>query len=157
MNSGEHLGRRERAEAVALHPHGAPAWQPGVFLDIAIGGAVGALARYLLTAAIPASPTGFPWGTFTVNVIGCFLMGLLTSYLLASRPRPFVRPFAVTGYLGGFTTFSHLIDGIHNLGDAGRWGLGVGYAVASVVIGWIAVVAGLMLGKHLPHHKDRTT
>ncbi|MFC4112194.1 fluoride efflux transporter FluC [Nonomuraea zeae] len=151
MENADHLGRRERAEAAALHPHGPPKWQPGVFLDIAVGGAVGALARYLLTEAIPASPVGFPWGTFTVNMLGCLLMGLLTAYLLTARPRPFVRPFAVTGYLGGFTTFSHLIDGIYQLGGAGRWGLGVGYALASVVIGWIAVAVGLMAGRRIPH------
>ncbi|TYB42978.1 fluoride efflux transporter FluC [Actinomadura chibensis] len=153
-----HLHRRERAEAAALRPHKArpspPALTPRVVAEVAGGGAAGAVARYLLTKAIPASATGFPWNTFTVNILGCLAMGLLTTYLLGGRPHPLARPFAVTGYLGGFTTFSHLIDGIYTLGDHGRPGLGIGYAAASVVVGWLAVAAGLVLGRRIPHRSE---
>ncbi|TDB84867.1 CrcB family protein [Actinomadura sp. KC216] len=153
-----HLHRRERAEAAALHPHEGrpppPALKPRVLAEIAAGGAIGAVARYLLSEAIPASKTGFAWNTFTVNILGCLAMGLLTSYLLSGRPHPLARPFAVTGYLGGFTTFSHLIDGVYSIGDAGDPALAIGYAAASVVVGWIAVAVGLALGHKIPHHPD---
>ncbi|OLT30815.1 hypothetical protein BJF79_09345 [Actinomadura sp. CNU-125] len=115
-----------------------------------MGGALGALARYLLGEAIPTEKTGFPWNTFTVNMLGCLAMGVLTSYLLRGRPHPWARPLAVTGYLGGFTTFSHLIDDIHNLTQSGHTPLGIGYAVASVLLGWAAIAVGLVLGRRIP-------
>ncbi|TYK46086.1 fluoride efflux transporter FluC [Actinomadura decatromicini] len=154
-----HFYRRERAEAAALRSRRAkpapPALAPRVLVEVAGGGAVGAVARYLLTKAIPASASGIPWNTFTVNILGCLAMGLLTTYLLTGGPHPLARPFAVTGYLGGFTTFSHLIDGVYTLGDHGRPGLGIGYAAMSVVAGWIAVAVGLVLGRRIPHrHPD---
>ncbi|TDC84622.1 CrcB family protein [Actinomadura sp. 7K507] len=150
------LHNRERAEARVLHPHKgrppAPGVKPRVIAEIAVGGALGALARYGLGQAIPTSTLGFPWDTFTINMLGCLAMGILTSYLLSGRPHPWARPLAVTGYLGGFTTFSHLIDDIFTLGDGGKVGLGIGYAVASVVLGWVAIAVGLVLGRKIPHH-----
>ncbi|TDB99346.1 CrcB family protein [Actinomadura sp. 7K534] len=122
-----------------------------------MGGALGALARHGLTQAIPTSATGFPWDTFTVNMLGCLAMGVLTSYLLGGRPHPWLRPVAVTGYLGGFTTFSHLIDGVYTLGDRGEPGLSIGYPVASVVLGWVAIAVGLILGRRIPRHGSPET
>jgi CrcB protein len=84
-------------------------------------------------------------------------MGVLTAYLLGGRPHPLARPLAVTGYLGGFTTFSHVIDGIYALGDAGKPGLGIGQAVAVVVVGWVAIAVGLELGRKIPRHSQRGT
>ncbi|GAB2844109.1 CrcB family protein [Actinocorallia aurea] len=154
--AGEHLGRRERAEASALDRTGAsPPLHPGAImtavLDVALGGALGALARWLITAAMPGAQRGFPWGTLTVNLLGCLLMGFLTAYLIKGRSPAFARPLLVTGYLGGFTTFSHLVDGIAALGRDPGWGSGVGYAFASVVGGWIAIVLGLWAGHRTPH------
>ena len=119
--------------------------------------AIGAFARYLLDEALPGSKTGFAWNTFVVNLLGCLAMGVLTTYLLRGRPRLLTRPFAVTGYMGGFTTFSHLIDDVYNLGDAGRPALGIAYAVASVVLGWLAVAVGLVLGRRIPRRDPGDT
>lgn len=153
------LRHRENAEAAALHPHAGkpppPGLKPRVIAEIAMGGALGALVRYLLGKAIPTESTGFPWNTFTINILGCLAMGVLTSYLLGGRPHKYVRPFAVTGYLGGFTTFSHLIDDVHSLEQVGETGLGIGYAVASVLVGWAAIAAGLVLGRRIPRHRGR--
>ncbi len=162
-NSGrakEYPFHRERAEASVLDRHKEgpprhPGMQSRAFLDIAIGGAIGALLRYLITEAMPGAQGGFPWGTLLVNVLGCLFMGTLTTYLLKGRPHPVARPLLVTGYLGGFTTFSHLIDGIEALARAGSWGLSVTYAVVSVVAGLIAVVVGLWLGGLIPRPADR--
>ncbi|MET9064221.1 fluoride efflux transporter FluC [Streptosporangium sandarakinum] len=153
------LLHRERAEASVLDRRGEgpprhPGVRPGALLDIAVGGAIGALLRHLITEAMPGGQGGFPWGTLLVNILGCLFMGALTTYLLRGRPHAFARPLLVTGYLGGFTTFSHLIDGVHALGRAGGWDLGVTYAVVSVVGGWIAIVAGLWLGGLVPHRAD---
>ncbi|ROO85527.1 camphor resistance protein CrcB [Actinocorallia herbida] len=156
--AGEHLGRRQRAEASALDRTGSPMVRrlgaPGAaLLDVAIGGAIGALARWLITEAMPGAQEGFPWGTLLVNLLGCLFMGVLTSYLLKGSPHAFVRPLLVTGYLGGFTTFSHLIDGIHALDRTTGWELGLGYAAASVLGGWIAIVVGLWAGARVPHRR----
>ncbi len=69
---------------------------------VAAGGALGALARYGLGVAWPHDPTGFSWPTWTINVTGCFLIGVL--YTLSAAPR--TRAFLGTGLLGGWTTFS---------------------------------------------------
>ncbi|MFI0372623.1 CrcB family protein [Actinomadura sp. 1N219] len=108
------LQRGERAEAAALHPHRGkpppPGLKPRVIAEIAMGGALGALSRYGLGEAIPTAKTGFAWNTFTINMLACLVMGVLTTYLLSGPPHRFIRPFAVTGYLGGFSTFSHLLQ-----------------------------------------------
>ncbi|WP_329086914.1 CrcB family protein [Actinomadura citrea] len=150
------LLRREAAEASVLDRHRKgpprhPGIRPRALLDVAIGGAVGALARDLLIKAMPGARHGFPWGTLLVNILGCLFMGILTSYLLKGRPHPVARPLLVTGYLGGFTTFSHLIDGVHALGRAGTWDLSAVYAVVSVAGGWIAIAVGLWGGRLLPY------
>ncbi|MEV4376577.1 fluoride efflux transporter CrcB [Streptosporangium sp. NPDC049644] len=153
--AGSRLLRREHAETVALYrgtgPPRHPGLRPSAFADIAFGGAIGALLRYLITEVMPGATRGFPWGTFLVNMLGCLLMGLLTTYLLGGRQHASTRLFLVTGYLGGFTTFSHLIDGIHRLVDNGRWEMGLSYGVLSVVVGWIAIAVGLYLGRLIPH------
>ncbi|MDX6740429.1 CrcB family protein [Actinocorallia sp. A-T 12471] len=153
---GEHVRRGEAAEASALDRSGAgPARHPGnavsALLDVAVGGALGALARWLITAAMPGAQGGFPWGTLLVNLLGCLVMGFLAAYLIKGRSPRFARPLLVTGYLGGFTTFSHLIDGTYSLGHDGAWGDGLGYAAVSVVGGWIAILVGLWAGGRTPH------
>ena len=76
-----------------------------VLTVIAAGGVVGALARYGVAEAWPHRSGGFPWGTFVVNVVGCFLIGVLLARV-TPRTHPLLRPFLGTGVLGGFTTFS---------------------------------------------------
>jgi len=116
-------------------------------LAIAIGGAIGAVARYLLSAfVLRVSGTLFPLGTFVVNVIGCLVFGAIAG-ATAQRIEmsPTVRLFLLTGILGGFTTFSSyafesfalIRDGqfvwatINVVGQvvAGLVGLWVGYVV----------------------------
>ncbi|GAA1511003.1 fluoride efflux transporter CrcB [Kribbella lupini] len=72
---------------------------------IAAGGVVGSLARYGVADAWPHQQGGFPWATFVVNVVGCFLIGVLLARI-TPQTHPLLRPFLGTGVLGGFTTFS---------------------------------------------------
>ncbi|WP_198148050.1 fluoride efflux transporter FluC [Elstera litoralis] len=76
-------------------------------LLVALGGGLGSAARYLMVLGVGRwLGTGFPWGTLSVNLLGCFLMGLLTA--LFTGPLPVssdTRLFFTTGLLGGFTTF----------------------------------------------------
>lgn len=70
---------------------------------MAVGGALGALARHGLAVALPAAPGTLPVATLLTNVTGCLALGLL----VGARPdAPWLRPFLATGVLGGFTTFS---------------------------------------------------
>ncbi len=72
---------------------------------IGVGGSIGAVSRYLISSALLSRfGTGFPWGTLSVNLLGCFLMGLLLGVGWHSNSRVFV--FLAIGILGSLTTFS---------------------------------------------------
>lgn len=78
------------------------------WLAVAVGGAFGALSRYVVVAyMVPVSANRFPWGTLLVNVIGCFLVGVIyVAALEKSLLSPELRLLSMTGFLGAFTTFS---------------------------------------------------
>ncbi|MFJ1675508.1 fluoride efflux transporter FluC [Streptomyces sp. NPDC088251] len=100
--------------------------QGPVVAVIALGGALGACARYGAALIWPTAPGGFPWTTLVVNVVGCAVIGVfmvvISEVWAAHR---LVRPFFGTGVLGGFTTFSTYAVGIQRLveGDRARTGL----------------------------------
>jgi fluoride exporter len=111
---------------------------------IALGGALGALARYGLAAAWPSPPGHFPWATFVTNVSGCLLIGAVMALVVhVGAARPLMRPFLGTGVLGGYTTFSaYAVDGML-LVDEGALLLAVLYVVGTVIAALLAVtVAG---------------
>jgi fluoride exporter len=113
---------------------------------VALGGALGALARYGINLAWPTPPGTFPWATFLINVVGCALMGALMvlAVELFSAHR-LVRPFAGTGILGGFTTFSTYAVDIDRLVATGAARTGLLYLlltpVAALAAVWLAAVA----------------
>ena len=115
-----------------------------------VGGVLGALARWGVSRALPSPAGGWPWATLLVNVTGCGLIGALLAVLLARHPgHPWLRPFLVTGVLGGYTTFSTFTVDVVRLVDAGAWATATSYLLASVLGGLLAVVAGLALGRAL--------
>jgi fluoride exporter len=126
---------------------------------IAAGGSLGTLARYGVDRAIAPPPLGFPWSTFTVNVAGSFILGVVV-VLVAERwpPGRFVRPFAAIGFCGGFTTFSTMVVDAAQLGRHGRAGLAAGYLVASLAGGVLAAAAGMgaARGRLLPRVGDHS-
>ncbi len=78
-----------------------------VLLAVSAGGVVGAVSRYAITEAWPPAPRGFPWATWTINVTGCLLIGVLMVLITRfGRPGDLTRPFWGVGVLGGYTTFS---------------------------------------------------
>jgi CrcB protein len=118
------------------------------YLAAAVGGALGALARWGVGRALPHSPGGWPAATLTVNLTGCLLIGVLLAVLLSRYPgHPWLRPFLATGVLGGYTTYSTFAVDAVQLAEAGAWGAAAGYVLASVVGGVLAVAAGLVLGR----------
>ena len=111
-------------------------------LLVAIGGAIGSVCRYLLSGMNVAS---WPWGTFIVNILGSLLIGFLLGLVSKGIVSPDMKLLLVTGFCGGFTTFSTFANesfGMMKAGDALQMALYVG---ASVVIGIQAVWAGMKL------------
>jgi CrcB protein len=120
-----------------------------VQLAVALGGALGALARYLVDRFIEAREVGlFPWGTFTINVSGCLLVGAVVSALVDRHHTPaWLRLGLVMGVLGGYTTFSTFSQETFDLVREGRGGVALLYAVASVAVGVTAVFIGSRIGR----------
>ena len=112
-------------------------------LQVAIGGALGSAARYLVNVtAMRLLGPGFPWATVAVNVAGSFLMGVLV-VALAHRDAMRLAPFLMTGVLGGFTTFSAFSLDALTLWERGQTGLAAAYVAGSVAVSLAAIVAGM--------------
>jgi fluoride exporter len=119
------------------------------YLLAALGGALGALARWGLSLALP-SPGGWPWATLLVNLTGCLLLGVLIAVGGARRPEAaWVRPFLAVGVLGGYTTFSAFAVEVVALVEAGDVLTAAGYGVVSVLGGVAAVALGAVAGRAL--------
>lgn len=116
------------------------------FIQVALGGAIGASARYGVNILAGRLLPGFPLGTLIANVLGCFAMGVLAS-LLALRGGQGWAPFLLTGLLGGFTTFSAFTLDTMTLWERGAGVSAAGYVLASVILSLLAVMAGLALGR----------
>ncbi|RPF41818.1 CrcB protein [Streptomyces sp. Ag109_G2-6] len=124
--------------------------QGRVIAAVAVGGALGACARYAVGLLWPAAADGFPWATFWTNVAGCALIGVLMVLISEGgrrSPHPLLRPFAGAGVLGGFTTFSTYAMDFSRLLDAGRAGLALAYAGLTLVGALGAVWAAAALAR----------
>ena len=110
------------------------------------GGFVGALARAELLQAVPFRVGGWPWATFTANVVGAFLLGYFTTRLQERLPvSAYRRPLLGTGLCGALTTFSTMQLELLRMLDAGRLALALVYAFASVAAGFGAVAVATNL------------
>jgi CrcB protein len=112
-------------------------------LAIFAGGCLGALARAALGEWLPHAPGEWSWATFTANVAGAALLGWAVTRLQErTPPTAYRRPLIGTGFCGALTTFSTLQLELLEGADAGRAGLAVGYAAASLAAGfgvvWLA-------------------
>lgn len=115
---------------------------------IAVGGMLGASARYAGTLASGNPGSAWPWATLAINVTGCFLIGLLMVWV-AERggAHPLLRPFLGVGVLGGYTTFSsYAVEG-HDLIAAGRPLLGLAYLWVTVIGAVAAVTIAALLAR----------
>ncbi len=114
---------------------------------LAAGGICGTLGRYALSNLVNRwTETQLPYGTFVVNVIGCFLIGMLAA--LSDKRlllNPEVRLFAVTGLLGAFTTFSSLIYESAQLTQQGQLAMALLNVLASIALGFIAFWVGSLV------------
>lgn len=117
-----------------------------VLAVVALGGGIGAVARYGLAELWPTQPGGFPWATFTTNVAGCLLIGVLMVLIseVWSAHR-LARPFLGVGVLGGFTTFSTYAVETRDLLQPGTVALAFGYLAGTLLAALLAVIAGVGL------------
>ena len=111
------------------------------FLLAGTGGLLGSLARYGVSVLFRSQSVTFPWATLGINVLGCFLIGLLQPMIKKEELLIFVVP----GLLGGFTTFSAFGHETHELARRGTPGLAVAYVAASVGLGLGAVWLGRLI------------
>lgn len=119
-------------------------------LLVALGGAAGSVARYLLSKAIQdTAATAFPWGTMAVNVAGCLLIGLLYGLAAGDGARlgADLKLMLTVGFCGGFTTFSTFANESLTLAKSGDALLSAAYIGSSVALGVLAVAAGAQLAK----------
>ncbi len=118
------------------------------WVAIGVAGALGAVLRYWLDGLVSrAAPGAFPWGTFVVNVSGCFAIGLLSAVLTGKfLPHPVLRTAILVGFVGAYTTFSTFTYETLQLGRGGAVGIALANVGASVVAGFGAVWLGTVIG-----------
>ncbi|MDT0328369.1 fluoride efflux transporter CrcB [Nocardiopsis lambiniae] len=116
---------------------------------VALGGGLGALARYAVGLSTP-DPDALPWAILAVNTVGCAAIGVL---MVAVTERwdahPLVRPFLGIGVLGGFTSFSAYAFDVHHLLEQGRTIVAALYLAGTVVAAMTAVWAGASAARRL--------
>jgi CrcB protein len=125
---------------------------PFNILLVALGGALGSVARYLTgVAAGRAFGLKFPYGTLTANVLGGLLMGLLVGVLAlrGGEHQDRWRLLIAVGFLGGYTTFSSFSLELARMVETKAWAQALGYSFGSVVAGVSAVFLGMFLMRKL--------
>jgi CrcB protein len=122
--------------------------QPSILAAIALGGALGAPARYGVAQLLPVAPDHFPWATFWTNVSGSFALGLILALILERfPPTRYLRPFIATGFLGAYTTYSTFAVEVDLLVKDGHAGTAIAYSASSLVVGLVAVWIGLSVAR----------
>lgn len=118
---------------------------------VALGGAVGAATRYLVDGiVVERTAASFPWGTLVINVSGSFLVGLLFALAIESDVLPATtRGPLMIGFVGAYTTFSTLMLESWRLVEDGALALAVANLAGSTILGIVAVIGGLTLGRAL--------
>ena len=111
-----------------------------------VGGALGTAARATMATVTAPQPGHWPWATFTVNIIGAFILGFVTTRLLERLPlSAYRRPLLGTGMCGGLTTFSTMQVETWEMIEARHVGLAAAYTAVSVTAGLLAVYAATVL------------
>lgn len=118
-------------------------------LLLAIAGGLGALSRYGLSGLVQRySGATFPWGTLAVNVIGCFVFGIIWAVATERMAlSPDVRIIVLTGFLGSFTTFATFMSESHRLLADAEWMLAFANLGVTYVSGLGVFILGLAIGR----------
>ena len=115
---------------------------------LAAGGALGAVARYLVGSLFAREGSRFPWGTLVINLTGCLALGFVLTILDERLPESRAwRALVAVGFLGAYTTFSTFGWEIHDLLRSDAWGRAAAYAAGSVLLGLGAVRVGVLAAR----------
>ena len=118
---------------------------------IAVGGALGAPARYEVSRLIVVPAGGFPWDVFWTNISGSLVLGFLLVLIIERLPPSrYLRPFLAVGFLGAYTTYSTYMVGASLLIKDGHVVTGLVYLFASALAGFVAVWIGIVAGRLFP-------
>jgi len=119
------------------------------FLWVALGGALGSCGRYGVSICLNSKSLGFPYATFTVNLIGSLILGILLAVSVWDGDKSLgFKLFLTTGLMGGFTTYSTFSFETMDLLRQGQMGVGIGYLAATLFVCLFASLAGFWLGRH---------
>lgn len=118
---------------------------------VALGGAMGAVSRFLMGNVVSKFlGSAWPYGTFIINIVGCFCMGVLMTVIVERQLLPAVwRLFLCVGFLGGFTTFSSFGYEAFSLINGGRLLEALAYVGGSVLLGLMTAAVGVFVGRVL--------
>lgn len=109
-----------------------------MYIFVGLGGALGSLLRYFLSTAIK-NHGDFPLGTFLINVVGSFLIGLIAFYAEKNNLDSRLVLFLKVGFCGGFTTFSTFAFEIFKMGESNKFSIGIFYGCLSIVLSLFAI------------------
>ena len=114
-------------------------------LAVACGGALGAVGRYLISSFMQTvAGNAFPWGTLTVNVLGCAILGALVTVLANIwSPTQEIRAFLTVGMMGALTTFSAFSLEVVLMIERAQWVMAAGYVAASVILCVAAILLSM--------------
>ena len=121
-----------------------------IILAVAFGGAVGSVLRFVIGGTVQRRMhSGFPFGTLAVNILGCFLMGILLQRFMNAEPSSNLRALLVIGFCGGFTTFSAFSSETIGLLAGGANTKALLYVIASISLSLFATAIGLIITRVL--------
>ena len=121
-----------------------------ILLFVGVGSCFGGVLRYLLTQVVQFKTASvLPFGTFVVNILGCFLIGLVFGLSEKTSLPQEIRTLLTTGLLGGFTTFSSFSYETIGLLRNGQWGFALAYVLTSVILGLLVTFIGITIAKYL--------
>jgi len=121
----------------------------GQIIGIGLAGAIGTLARFGVNQLSQQLFGQHPWGTVFVNLFGCLVFGFLAAFFMAEKLPAYYRVILLTGFLGGFTTFSAYAFEIADFFEKDRYFAAMGHFCLQNIGGVLAVFAGLVFGRFL--------
>ncbi|CFQ44633.1 MULTISPECIES: fluoride efflux transporter CrcB [Yersinia] len=120
---------------------------PNLIILVFVGGAFGAMCREFIMLSVPRLADGFPMDIFVANIIAAFLLGLATSWFKQNKINQYVHLMVGTGIMGGLSTFSSFVFGaVEMMKNPTGVLISICYLVTSLIVGFIAVELGLMIG-----------